>query len=89
MNFFATALVKFGLNADIMGDVLLFDNDNTQITKDIFQIIAPQFIRCPHFGLKMGLKSDTNEPFIVQVLFSIMTIILLNLQQKISFLSRN
>lgn len=61
------ALTAFGLDPDSMGNTLLFDNTNTQISEDIFRVIVPQFLRCNNFAIKMGLKSDANEPLIVQV----------------------
>lgn len=64
---FHLALVKFELDPDCMANVLLWDNNGTPISKDIFEILMMQYINSNSFTIKMCVKSDVNESSVVQV----------------------
>lgn len=58
---------EFNIDPDILGNVLLWDQSNTQITNETFRVIVPQYLHCNSFLIKMGLQIDSNEPLLVQV----------------------
>lgn len=64
------ALIAFGLDPDGMGNANLLGENNEPITEEIFPVIVLQYLNCSHFLIKIAIKSDANEPFIVQVLLT-------------------
>lgn len=50
-----------------MGNAVLFDKEDVQITEDKFEVIVRQYMRCSNFLIKIAIKADANEPMIVQV----------------------
>lgn len=65
-----SALIAFGLDPDIMGNANLLGENNQPITEEVFPVIVLQYLNCSHFFIKISIKSDANEPFIVQVLLT-------------------
>lgn len=53
-----------------MGNATLLDENNKPIAEEKFPLIVQQFLNCSHFSIKIAIKSDANEPVIVQVRFA-------------------
>lgn len=64
------ALFAFGLDPDAMGNVSLLGENNQPIPKEKFPVVVLQYLNCSHFFIKIAIKSDANEPLIVQVKFT-------------------
>lgn len=62
-----SVLVSFQINPDMIGNVLLWDAHNTSIPRELFSLIILQYMHCNCFSIKIGLKSDPNEPILVEV----------------------
>lgn len=50
-----------------MGNVQILDNNDIPISEEIFPVLVLQYLYCSSFGIKLCIKSDPNEPFLVQV----------------------
>lgn len=63
-----SAMIAFDLDPDLIGNATLLGENNIPISEDKFPVIVRQYLSCGHFCIKIAIKSDANEPFIVQVL---------------------
>lgn len=71
------AFTEFGIDPESRGNVVLWDQNNTPISPQIFSVVVLQYLQSNSFAIKIGIKSDPNEPLLVQVSPFILTHILL------------
>lgn len=66
-NYTFLALTEFEIDPDSMENVVIYDDENTLITPELFSVLVPQFLACNKFSIKLIMKSDPNESLLVPV----------------------
>lgn len=64
-----STLIGFEIDPESMGNMFLWDGNDTEISQNVFRVTVLQYLHSNSFSIKMCLKSDPIEPLIVHVRF--------------------